>query len=756
MLLFHLLLVLVIVGVAVEGCGKTFWLSLLEHLEKSTKNEVLSRDSPPDTVRCDDTFVCPDGFTCCKFAIGYFCCPSGMTCGATPMTCNGNVFATPLLTKVSPQRRSLFKDLDKSTKNEVLSQDSPPDTVRCDGTFVCPDGFTCCKSAVGYFCCPSWMTCGATPMTCNGNVFATPLLTKVSPQRRSLFKDLDKSTKNEVLSQDSPPDTVRCNDTFVCPDGFTCCKSAVGYFCCPSGMTCGATPMTCNGNVFATPLLTKVSPQRRSLFKDLDKSTKNEVLSQDSPPDTVRCDDTFVCPDGFTCCKSAVGYFCCPSGMTCGATPMTCNGNVFATPLLTKVSPQRRSLFKDLDKSTKNEVLSQDSPPDTVRCDDTFVCPDGFICCKSAVGYFCCPSGMTCGATPMTCNGNVFATPLLTKVSPQRHSLFKDLDKSSKNEVLSQDSPPVTVRCDASFVCPDSFTCCKFAAAYFCCPPGMTCGPTPMTCKGNVFATPLLTKIPNFDKERTDYRGPVGEQSVPQGILQPGLKVGDQRHERQMTDAPQQRAGPTSLGKKGEANLQYVTQDDAGLCPPGLTACRSPSGVRCCPLPHASCCINGLHCCRAGFRCVNNTCRPSTLFSSLPDSETKLSGFPSSTVFFFNQQVLTRTRPRTRTRNIARARYVAAGQSGPGFGSGKQSGASSPGDGLVSCNATVSCDQNQTCCWLSTGGWGCCSYQNAVCCQDGLHCCPNGYTCDQSKSSCSKNGKNPDWSLKHRALKKEP
>ena len=33
-----------------------------------------------------------------------------------------------------------------------------------------------------------------------------------------------------------------------------------------------------------------------------------------------------------------------------------------------------------------------------------------------------------------------------------------------------------------------------------------------------------------------------------------------------------------------------------------------------------------------------------------------------------------------------------------------------------------------TCCLLSSNGYGCCPLTNAVCCNDGVHCCPEGYS----------------------------
>ena len=42
------------------------------------------------------------------------------------------------------------------------------------------------------------------------------------------------------------------------------------------------------------------------------------------------------------------------------------------------------------------------------------------------------------------------------------------------------------------------------------------------------------------------------------------------------------------------------------------------------------------------------------------------------------------------------------------------------------------CPSGNTCCKLSSGGYGCCPLPQAVCCSDGVHCCPNGYSCAES------------------------
>ena len=51
------------------------------------------------------------------------------------------------------------------------------------------------------------------------------------------------------------------------------------------------------------------------------------------------------------------------------------------------------------------------------------------------------------------------------------------------------------------------------------------------------------------------------------------------------------------------------------------------------------------------------------------------------------------------------------------------------------CPDSTSCP-NSTCCPLENGGYGCCPYVGATCCEDKAHCCPNGYTCDLRRGRC--------------------
>ena len=40
-----------------------------------------------------------------------------------------------------------------------------------------------------------------------------------------------------------------------------------------------------------------------------------------------------------------------------------------------------------------------------------------------------------------------------------------------------------------------------------------------------------------------------------------------------------------------------------------------------------------------------------------------------------------------------------------------------------------SCSSGDSCCLMSSNGYGWCPLTNPVCCNDGVHCCPEGYSC---------------------------
>ena len=54
------------------------------------------------------------------------------------------------------------------------------------------------------------------------------------------------------------------------------------------------------------------------------------------------------------------------------------------------------------------------------------------------------------------------------------------------------------------------------------------------------------------------------------------------------------------------------------------------------------------------------------------------------------------------------------------------------------CNATLTCPEEKTCCNGRGRAdiWGCCPWENGVCCPNMKNCCPEGTKCDDERQKC--------------------
>ncbi len=138
-----------------------------------------------------------------------------------------------------------------------------------------------------------------------------------------------------------------------------------------------------------------------------------------------------------------------------------------------------------------------------------------------------------------------------------------------------------------------------------------------------------------------------------------------------------------------------VCPDQASTCQDGQTCCATTENTYdCCPKPGATCCSDGLHCCPSGYSCGpnNDHCYPS--------------------------------------REITKVLKITTAETKPRAGKG---------DNTV-CPDSGICPDDNTCCPVSGGRYGCCPKVDATCCSDMQHCCPQGYECS-SKGSCYPSGK---------------
>uniref|UniRef100_A0A663FFJ7 Granulin precursor n=1 Tax=Aquila chrysaetos chrysaetos TaxID=223781 RepID=A0A663FFJ7_AQUCH len=295
-----------------------------------------------------------------------------------------------------------------------------------------------------------------------------------------------------------------------------------------------------------------------------------------------------------------------------------------------------------------------------------------------ACAWLRCPDGQPCPATPRASVsplslpfwGGGFSPlaalppPLL---SPQgvpcaggRHCCPRGSRCSADGKSCITSPAPRAVPCpDGQSECPDDATCCMTASGTWgCCPmPQASC------CADKVHCCPHTTIC---DLAHGRCLSPTGDGDIPLGTV--------------------------------------LCPDGRSACPDGATCCQLPSAqYGCCPLQNAVCCSDGQHCCPQGTVC--------DLERSTCTSERE--GTPAVTV------------PLSPARD-------------------------------VKCDMETSCPDGNTCCQLSSGAWGCCPLEEAVCCPDHVHCCPQGYTCDPVRAAaCRAGGGRLPWVRKTPALARE-
>ncbi|ESP03183.1 hypothetical protein LOTGIDRAFT_81959, partial [Lottia gigantea] len=132
-----------------------------------------------------------------------------------------------------------------------------------------------------------------------------------------------------------------------------------------------------------------------------------------------------------------------------------------------------------------------------------------------------------------------------------------------------------------------------------------------------------------------------------------------------------------------------VCPDQQSQCPDGSTCCKLSTGqYGCCPLPNAVCCSDQIHCCPSGTTCDTGAGKcdrqdgTSVMWSKKTSSQSLKSADPSIESY-----------------------------------------------GVMCPDGRSQCPNDNTCCKLNTGNYGCCPLPDAVCCSDGVHCCPNGLKC---------------------------
>ncbi|XP_037133247.1 granulin b isoform X1 [Syngnathus acus] len=301
-------------------------------------------------------------------------------------------------------------------------------------------------------------------------------------------------------------------------------------------------------------------------------------------------------------------------------------------------------------------------------CPDGGACQDGSTCCKDFAGRYgccplpravccsdglhCCPEGTACDLQHATCSNQMLTLPWRRSLPPQQRMA-------------------ATLCPDGQSECPDATTCCQLLdGSWGCCP--------------------LAKAVCCADKLHCCPKGTVCDLASSR-CMSPG---GDWR--------PLMDKLPATPRVSGPGTSSTPCPGGASLCPDTFTCCQRLGGdYGCCPMPDATCCSDGLHCCPRGTACnlAAGTCdgAASVLAASPP---------------------------------------MAKGDAAPGVARLAKTAATT---GVTACDERTGCPKGASCCFMkSAGEWGCCPLPQAVCCQDGSHCCPAGHTCRPGRASCSR------------------
>ncbi|XP_041029341.1 granulin b isoform X2 [Carcharodon carcharias] len=541
---------------------------------------------------------------------------------------------------------------------------------------------------------------------------------------------------------------ITCPDGSKCPDGATCCKTSDrGYFCClapkavccsdflhccPENTTCDLVRSICRSGLSRVPWVKKVPAIHTETT--MWEEAKATPLVQAGTPNAVTenmCLDNTECPPEYTCMPTSKGFYgccplteatickdwehCCPKGYECDLNEAKCKR--------TGVKEEKLPLVSGVGNlhTAESELCGNMS------------CSGGYTCCTSKnFGWGCCPM-----KDAVCCDDN-YCCPKDFKCDKVQKTCIKPIDQNVKAIICP----------DRASECPDGSTCCLLPDQQWgCCPLQKA-----VCCEDRLHCCPSETKC---DLKQS--------KCVSQfGMMEMWKKF--PAHKRFTMK---------------NTKVQVVHCNDTMACPDGNTCCKLASGdFGCCPIAKAVCCADHEHCCPNGYKCNSEGCyqdisipwltkTPAIMQGtvmdvkcndtmSCPDGSTcckQVSGdwgccpIPQAVCCADHIHCC----PNGYTCDVQQGLCEKQGSSIPMIL--KLTASVERNEGRM-CDDATTCSSGTTCCRNNSGGWSCCPFAQAVCCENVGHCCPNGYDCDVQHKVCKKKPVSFPWTTNEAASMK--
>uniref|UniRef100_UPI00398EE6B9 granulin b isoform X2 n=1 Tax=Pristiophorus japonicus TaxID=55135 RepID=UPI00398EE6B9 len=390
----------------------------------------------------------------------------------------------------------------------------------------------------------------------------------------------------------------------------------------------------------------------------------------------------------------------------------------------------------------------------TIQCPDGTTCSDEATCCKKAGGGYaccpepmavccsdfkhCCPANTTCDLVHLTCVAGLSTVPWVEKI-PSIQTRTAMWEEAKAAPLVQAGTPNALTEnvCLDNAECPPEYTCMPTSQGFYgccplteatvckdyehCCPKGYECDLIEAKCRRTGVREeelPLVTGVGNLRTAESELCGNMScsvgytcctSKDFGWGCCPMKDAVCCDDDHCCPKDFKCDKARRTCVKLVDENVKAIICPDGASECPDGSTCCLLPNAQwGCCPLEKAVCCEDRLHCCPTETRCDLEQSKCVSQYGTME----MWKKFPAHRRFAVKN---------TKARNVP-------------------------------CNDTMACPDNDTCCKLASGQFGCCPLPNAVCCSDHIHCCPNGCTCDPVSGTCSPKGTSIPWKTKVPAI----